>query len=97
MRVPRWLVVIAALFFKYWLVCRVMTPQERAHVALIVALWLLVAVMAAIWMQRNEPKSVGEPICSDPAQRGTDHDFEYCEFKQRRALGHPALTRPTIG
>ena len=79
----RALVVLAAIVFKIWFVGRMMTPQERAHVVFVAACWLLVAIMAAIWMQRTEPKGIGEPFCSDRAQRRIDYDFEYCEFKQR--------------
>ena len=83
MRVPVVVVVLGAIAFKLWLAIRVMTPQERQHVIFVVACWLFVAIMAAIWLSRTEPKDVGEPFCSDPAQRRIDYDFEMCEWKQR--------------
>jgi hypothetical protein len=86
MRVPPLVVVTAALAFKLWLWWRT-APAEVHHIICIVALWLLVAVMAAIWMERTESKPVGEPFCSDREQRRIDYDFEYCEYKLRRAFG----------
>jgi hypothetical protein len=95
MRVPPLVVVTVALAFKLWLWWRT-APAEVHHIICIVALWFLVAIMAAIWMERTEPKPVGEPFCSDREQRRIDYDFEYCEFKLRRALGHSAHMRHSI-
>jgi hypothetical protein len=96
MRVPPLVVVTAALSFKLWLWWRT-APAEVHHIICIVALWLLVAIMAAIWMERTEPKPVGEPFCSDRDQRRIDYDFEYCEFKQRNAFGASRLKEDDIG
>jgi hypothetical protein len=86
MRVPPWAVVTAGLAFKLWLWWRT-APLFVHHIICIVALWLLVAVMAAIWMQRTEPKRVHEVICFDPAQRSPFNDYDLCEYKLRSALG----------
>jgi hypothetical protein len=93
MRVPPIVVVMAGVAFKVWFWWRT-APIEVHHIICIVALWLLVAVMGGIWMQRNEPKDIGEPFCSDRSQRRIDYDFEYCEYKQRDVRsGHAALAR----
>lgn len=99
MRVPPAVVVIGAVVFKIWLVSRIMTPREWAHVTCIVAMFFMIAVMAAIWMKRvEEPRHrPAEFICSDPAQRNPSYDYELCEFKLRNVrLGHSAHLRDTL-
>jgi hypothetical protein len=82
MRVPAAVVVAVAVAFKIWLWWRTL-PLAAHHIICIVALWFFVAIMAAIWMQRTEEKRGYEFICSDPAQRRMDYDYELCEYKLR--------------
>jgi hypothetical protein len=87
-------VVLAALVFKYWLVYRMMTPQDIVllRIAAFGLLVLMLTIMGGCTPQKPQP--VGEPFCSDREQRRIDYDFEYCEFKQRRAFG---ASRPHEG
>lgn len=84
-------VILAAFIFKYWLAYRMMTPRDI--ILLRIAAFALVVLMLTIMggctdKARHEP---AEFICSDPAQRRPDWDYELCEHKQRDVrLGHSA-------
>ena len=87
MRVSPVVVVIGAVAFKLWLWWRT-APAEFHHVLCIVCLWLLVTVMAAIWMQRTEPVATQAPVeifCNDMMSPGPTEWPIYCEHKLRRA------------
>jgi hypothetical protein len=94
MRVPPIVVVMGAVILKVWLWWRTL-PLEAHHIFCIVALWFLVAVMAAMWIQRTETYQPHELYCRDEAQKWDME--ERCELKLRNArLGHSALKRHLI-
>lgn len=81
-------VILAACAIKSFLWLR-MTPLGR--IILHIALWAFVAVMFSVLMKREEAASVNrEFICSDPAQRQPQYDYELCEWKLRDARS-PAI------
>lgn len=95
MRVPPLVVVTVALAFKIWLWWRT-APAEVHHIICFVALWFLVAVMAAIWMERTEKSRPAELYCSDWSSERSEKGVE-CQFKLRNAFGASRLKEDDIG
>ncbi len=90
-------VVLAAIIFKYWLVYRMMTPRD-VLILRIAAFALLVLMLTIMGGRPSENKRPDEFICSDPAQRRPDYDYELCEHKLRDVRsGHYAPMRHMVG